>query len=339
MIIKSSSAPPAPTNAGAIQSTADAARTAALALFEGSKIDNSTAPVEQGDLEEKKVAASPEEETSPEEESDEPKEEEKPEVKVEAKPEKKEEGLPDPLKRSFDRLAIEKKELREMQAQLKDREAKVAKYELADKLAANGDALGLLAAYNVKYSTLVKQKIERGEPDAEEPAEADDNPLVAEVKQLREIVYGERQQRFEREMNGQINDFVKANATKYGNLAADPSLSKDVVRHLLEFTKQTGKPPGETLEESIQMAVEAVEEREEAAAQKYLKRKGLTGQKASSTVTEAPKSAVEPPASELGSRKTLTNSHASSPHGAGSTRPETPEDLRAKALKLLEAQG
>ncbi len=178
-----------------------------------------------------------------------------------------------------------------------------------------------------------------GEEPVDEAVEPQ-NAYEKRIAALEATISKDRQTRANNELKATIKETVKANSAKYPNIAADEALSQDVVQYLLQFTMQTGKPPGDTLDESIQMAAEAVEAREEAAAQKYLKRKGLTAPKASSTVTEVPKSAVEQPASELGSsRKTLTNSHASSSQAAGLTRPETVEDLHAKALKMLEAQG
>ncbi len=323
-------------------STAAEAQAAALKMLEGAVIDDSTAPAEAGD---KPVKAAPVE-TDPDAEN--PGEEKNPgeETKEEAKPEAKEEkkeGLPDPLKNSFERLAREKAEMRKETESLKAREAKVSKYEMIERAVANDDAMGVLQLHGLKYSTLVKQEIAKGRPGAAPAAEpeAEENPYETRIAALERTIREQNIKQADSELKGHVSSAVKAAASKYPNVSADPELTGDVVEQLLNFVKQTGKPPGDTLEESIHMALEAVELREEKAAQKYLKRKGLTDVKPADSISPAgTKSAVDPVASELTKKsRTLTNSHASAPRTVGSTTAETPEELRAKALALLEAQG
>ncbi len=321
--------------------TAATAQAAALKMLEGAVIDDSSVPIEAGDKPVK--AAEPVEEESPAEDKapvvePEDKKDEKPAVE-----EKKDEKLSDPLKNSFEKLAREKADMRKETEALKIREAKVAKFEMLERAVANDDALGALQMLGLKYSTLVKQEINKGRsaPAQEEEASDEPNPYEQRIAALEGTIREQKMREADTNLRGRVSDIVKGAASKYPNVSADPELARDVVEQLLAFTKQAGRPPGDTIEESIAMALEAVEQREEQAAQKYLKRKGLTDVKpADNMATVGPKSAVDPAASELAKKsKTLTNSHASAPRAVGSTTAETPEELRAKALALLEAQG
>lgn len=340
-IVTKTTTPAPPSNPIAVQDTAAAAKAAAMKMLETSVIDDSTAPVEVGDKEPAAAKAIP---VDPDEGvDDEPKEEEKPvEEKAEEKPKEEKKGLPDPLKNSFEKLAREKAELRKREDALKAAEGRVGKLETIERLAAAGDGLGVLAALGVKYSAFVKQKLEQGAADEEPEAEAP--PPSSDIATLREEVRALREESRQRKLKegdtvlrSAVTDFVKTAAEKFPNIAADVDLAKDVVEEMIRFTKETGNPPGDTLEESIQMAAEAVEEREEKALQKRLNRRGLTAARAlgdaSPVVT---KSAVEPTASEVVKKsKTLTTSHATAPRSVGSTSVE-PDELRRKAVEMLK---
>lgn len=342
--------PAPPSNPAAIQSTAEAAKAAALKMLETSVIDDSTAPIEEGDkkpVEKEKPPSVPDEDPDARVDEDdesekkpleEPKEEEKPD---EEEPKKEEKKLPDPLKNSFERLAREKKELRAREDRVKASEGRLGKLDTIEKLAASGDAIGVVAALGLKYSTLVQQKIERGEadedPEADAPASNDIAALREEIRELREESRQRKVQEGNNVLGGAVRDFVKDAADKFPNIASDPDLHKAVVEEMIRFTKETGAPPGETLTESIQMAAEAVEEREEKALQARLKKRGLTTARAAGDAPPAgTKSAVEPTASEVVKKsKTLTTSHATAPRGVGSTSVD-PEDLRRKAVEMLK---
>ncbi len=319
------------------ENTANEARSAALAMLEGAIIDDSAAPVEEG---EKKAPTQAAEGDQPEEVV-ETKPEEKPAAE-EKKAEPEDKKLSDPLKNSFERLAREKAEMRKAEESLKAREAKTAKYEMLERAVENDDVLGAVSLLGLKYSTLVQQVISKGKGE-EEPEEAPPAESVYEkrIAALEERLAKEQSQRSHQEMQGRINAAAKSASDRFPSIAADSALAADVVQEMLSFTMRTGRPPGDTIEESIQMAMESIESREEASLQKLLKRRGLTVQKpVSNTDSAGTKSAVVPAASELASKsRTLTNSHASAPRTVGTTTAETPEELRAKALALLEAQG
>lgn len=340
-IVTKTTTPTPPSNPAAIQDTAAAAKAAALKLMENAVIDDSTAPVEVGDKEPaKKVVEDPDaqvdDEPVPETKPDDEPKEDPPEEK---KPEKK--GLPDPLKNSFEKLAREKADMRKREEALKAAEGRLSKYETVERLAAAGDGLGVLAALGVKYSGFVKQQLEKGGPaeddEAETPPSTDLDEIRNELKQLREESRQRKLKEGDQVLRGAVNDFVKTATEKFPNIASDPDLAKDVVEEMIRFTKETGAPPGDTLEESIQMAAEAVEEREEKALQKRMKRRGLTVAGASGDASSAaPKSAVETAPSEVAKKsKTLTTSHASAPRAPVSTSVD-PEDLRRQAVEMLK---
>jgi len=335
--------PAPPSNPAAMQNTAEEAKAAALKMLETSVIDDSTAPVEEGDKEPVKKAP-PVEEDPDAQVDEEPQEEKKPddEPKEEEKPKEEKKGLPDPLKNSFEKLAREKKELRAREEKLKAAEGRMSKLETVERLAAANDGLGVLAALGVKYSGFVKQQLEKGaapddEDDATPPPADSLEEIRAELQQLREESRQRKLKEGDQVLRGAVNDFVKTAAEKFPNIAGDPDLAKDVVEEMIRFTKETGAPPGDTLEESIQMAAEAVEEREEKALQKRLKRRGLTAARAAGDAGPAgTKSAVEPTASEVVKKsKTLSTSHATAPRGVGSTSVD-PEDLRRQAVEMLK---
>lgn len=340
-------APVRPTpvvNVGAANNVAEAARAEAMKMLEGAVIDDSKAPTEVGDKPAPKAVVEPEaaEEPSAEEKpAEEPvAEEEKPATEEKPKEEKKE-GLPDPLKRSFEALAQEKKALRLEKEAVKAEKAGLAKYQLLDRAIQNGDVMSLIAAGGFKYQDVVAAvtggKLPAGtadEEDAPAPGNEENSPLALKVKALEETI---QKQNFSRGMEQLHATMVKAvDPKKYPNIAADPDLVQAAQDELVAFTRKTGAPPGENISESINMALEAIETREAAVVAKWKKRLGVdSAAPASDAGAVEPKSAVRP-ASELGKQsRTLTNSHASVPAKPPGSPVETVEELRAKALKLI----
>ncbi len=331
---------PVPQHVATTGNTAATAQAAALKMLEGATIDDSKAEVEVGD---KPAPATPVVEGEVEAAVEKAPEEEKPLEEEKPKLEAKKEGLPDPLKKSFEALAKEKSDLRAERDSLKAERGELAKYRMLDNAVKNRDAMGVLAAAGLTYKDVVAQ-VTGGKaviPDAEEP-EAGSSEVQTLRTELEELKNERKAEKFNRNMETLHTKMREAvDPKKYPNLAADPGLVREAHNLLIEHTKKTGSPPGETLTESIQIALEAVEAKEEANVQKIMKRRGLTSAKPAGDTEEAgTKSAVDQPASELGKpSRTLTNSHATTPaKGAGSTA-KTPEELRALALKQLEAQG
>ncbi len=338
MPIVKAAAPVRPTavvNTGAIQDTAAAAQAAALKMLEGAVIDDSAAPVEEGDKAAK--AAPVAEEAAPEEgeevEVEAPKEEEKPAPK-----EGKKEALPDPLRKSFEALALEKKAMRDERDKYKSEMAELSRFRAIDVAAKNRDALGVLAAHGLSFKDVNLQVAGGADPtDLPEDKQEAKSPLEERLAALETTLQKERFQRHMDNLQGQMAKAV--DAKKYPTIAAEPELVADAHKLLIDHTRQTGSPPGSNLNESMHMALEAIEAREQAANEKYRKRLGLTTSKnLTDTEVAASKSAVEP-ASGLGTSRTISNSHASAPKAAGSTKAETVEELRAKALRQLNGEA
>ncbi len=261
-----------------------------------------------------------------------------------AAPESKKEEKPELLKKSFEKLAQESAALRKEKDELKAERAIVDKYKMVDKMVESKDAMGLLATFGIKYSTWVKQVMEKGEgaPDAEEtPKGTKVDPMATRIEALEKIINEERYNRSVDQLLGKIEEVAKAQADKFPLVNSDKATVKQVHSYLLDFVQRTGKPPGDTIEESVQMALEAVEADQGKEAEKWRKRLGLTDKKVASSVEEVTKSASDPAASELANKsKTLTNSHASAPRTVGSNnQSETPEELRRKATELLNKLG
>jgi len=263
-----------------------------------------------------------------------------PEKKVEAapaepekKPEPVPEGVPDRIKQSFEKLAVERSAFRKEQEAVKPytealKVLNPTQAQALSKALSAKDPLAALTALGYSYADVASRVVDMGAPapkKGEAPKEAPaQDPEVAELKKELAEVKAWRAEQQKQQVLTRITDAVKDKPliTKLGeqNLVLD---------YLTDFHARTGRTPGDTFEESVAVAAEAVEQHLAAQAKRFA---GLApAQEVSKELTPpAPSGSVQGgasavPAGQGTSGKTITNADVA-PRTVSNT-PKSREDL------------
>jgi hypothetical protein len=260
-------------------------------------------------------APSPEEKKAPEEE--------KP---SEPEPEKKAE---EPMRRGFDTLAREKAALRKQQQELDTLKEKYAKFDQA------ADPMSALLAKGYTYKQLVEQILAGKVPETK-PAEARaDDPVLKKVEALEQMLTQERAQA--RRAQAYAKAVELAPAEKFPFVAAKGAHAT-ALEYLESYYNDTGEMPGANVEESISMALEAVETALEREARSWEALLTKAKPRTTGTVGGSPTKEAAPQAASSQARavsKTLTNAQVA-PASHTTQKPQTPEDYQRLALSILE---
>lgn len=190
-------------------------------------------------------------------------------------PEKVEEA-PKGIAASFEKLAKEKAELR------KRSDAVKAFEEISQNLdpmslktlmraKASGDPLAALAALGFSYSDVANRMLDtRARPKEAPPAAAEPpkSALPPEFDEVRQELAELRQDRTRRMEVEALQNIEKALGDKFPltkKLKAAPMVKK----YIEDFYARTGELPGDTFDETVALAAEAVEQRYKAEAEKW----------------------------------------------------------------------
>jgi hypothetical protein len=256
-------------------------------------------------------ASSPEEKKTPEEE--------KPsEPKVE-----------EPMRRGFDTLAREKAALRKQQLELDALKEKYAKFDQA------ADPMSALLARGYTYKQLVEQILAGKVPETK-PADARaDDPVLKKVEALEQMLTQERAQA--RRAQAYAKAVELAPAEKFPFVAAKGAHAT-ALEYLENYYNDTGEMPGSNFEESLSMALEAVETALEREAKSWEALLTKAKPRPTGTVGGSPTKEAAPQAASSQARavsKTLTNAQVA-PASHTTQKPQTPEDYQRLALSILE---
>ena len=307
--------PAAPATATpAAPTTENEFQAAALAALEA--LPPKEAPV----AEETKVEAAPE--AKPEEKKDE---------------EKKEDEAPEQLKRGFDSLAREKAGLRKKEQELESRLKLLERYENAKT------PMDLLQAKGFSYDDVTRQILKGEHVPAEKEGgfaakNAEKEPeWVNEFRELKNQLQQERALNARRELEGKFAEYASKNADKLPYTMAKGDQVR-AFKYLEQYARENNELPGETVEESIEIAYRAVEkdlEKEVNAAAALLtkiKKPAINMPVASEKAVNGAES------SQAESQKTLTNSMVSPGKARSEPEPKTEEDYQRLALMALESR-
>jgi hypothetical protein len=248
-----------------------------------------------------------------------------------ANPPKEEEPPSDPLKRSFEKLAKEKEALRKEADTIKPymemlKAIPPHSLQALARAAQSGDPMALLAAAGYSYADVAKRVV-TGESTPPAPQKTEERPAGAlppevqgEIAELRAYVQRQQQQ----ELMQRVKAAVPPSLKHINGLEAHDL----IVRYVNDFAARTGSPPGETFEESVAIAAEAVEAHLAREAQRWAK--VLTpGQSPGTVPSEALRTPPQQPGQSVPVPKTPTNAAAA----PASAKPEpTTRDERLKAL-------
>jgi hypothetical protein len=258
-----------------------------------------------------------------------------PEVKAEVKPEEPAEKAPDFLKTSFDKLAIEKSEIRKQREELKAVSEQAKKFESLQRAVESGDPMALLSAAGMKWSQVVDAVLGGKGPqeDPKAPVKQERPQANDELLAIKNELAAMKAERARETVINKVSQAAKADTERF-KFVNHLNATGMAQGYLENYWQKTGELPipGD-LEGSIKIALEAVETnlRKQAEQFKPLLTSGTDIATVSPKVAEStPKSAVGEPESQA--RKTLQN-NLTGPRSAPTTRPEprTPEEYQRLA--------
>jgi hypothetical protein len=229
-------------------------------------------------------------------------------------------------------VAREKAANRAAKAELAADRAKISRAEALLAAAESGDAMGLLAAAKIPWSAAAKQVIEGGKTDPKTDEKQPVN-LEQEVAELKAEI---RAGKAEKQMNAVLGQ-IKEKAGKY-KYVSGLEAEKDVFDYLKAYHAETGEMPGDNLEESIEIACEAVELHLSKSGERW--KKVLTDP--GSGDKKDLKSASPSGTASKQAARTLTNDVGSGPRGSDPAKPKvlkTEDDYRSAALAAFLAQS
>lgn len=274
----------------------------------------------------------PSEESAPEPEAAIVETEEEPDGHLEpVEGEKKAEAAPakeEPPKKDWEKIAKEKAAARVKAAE----EAEAPKMKALLAAAKAGDAMSLLAAAGIPWSAAAQQVIDGGKVEAKKQ-EQQSEPESDIQKELREIK-AELNARKYTEAKGKLMDKIKEAATASAPFVAGLEAEEEVFEFLDRYYRETGEQPGETLEESIEIACEAVEQKLRKKGEKW---KNVLTNPGSGNTRNGSKQ-VSPSAASNRVAKTLTNDTGAGPRSVNPAKPKvakTEQDYREETLKVL----
>lgn len=268
------------------------------------------------------------------------------EVKADAKPAApaaKPESKPpsDSIGRSLEKIAAEKAQIRQQQQeiapylQLKNVGIDPGTAGVIVRAIQSRDPVSVLTALGFSHEDYVgavvdgKRPTAPGQPAQAKPQPQGDEALRSEIQALRQQVSQMQIARGREDLSGKIK--AQLEGFKYAKGFGDQA-TQEAVRLLEDYARQTNQLPGATIEESIKIALEAVEENYARQAEQWAK--VLTPATAQSTVpVEAP--VLPPQVESVGPPKTLTNSLTSPAPASTGGKKRTPEDYQREALAIL----
>lgn len=237
---------------------------------------------------------------------------------------------PDKKAKTWEEIAREKAKVRaEKEALARDAD-RVRRAEALLQAAESGDAMGLLAAAKIPWSKAAKQVIDGGKSDPTEPEKkAPESDLAAQVAELKAELQAAKVEKAKGNLLTKIKE--KASASDQFKFVAGLEAESQAMDYMVRYFNETGENLGETLEESIEIALSAVEQNLSKTGERWKKvlipagseNKG-NGKPASPSVTSS-----KPVA------KTLTHDTGSGPKGSTPVKPKGPkstEDYQSEAL-------
>jgi len=234
----------------------------------------------------------------------------------------------DKVAKGYEDLARDKAALRAEREELKQYRA------LADAKK-NGDAMALLAAAGIPWSKAAEQVLASGSLKAEKE-EPEVDPRDARLAALEQEISSRKEAETKASVLSAAKARTGADPEKF-KLVAKMGEEGKAIRYIEQYFSKFGELPGETLDESIELALEAVEQELSKESKRW--ESVLTSFKGASTVPA--KSAV--PADGAVSKqapKTLTNNVGAGPAPASAApkKPKTDAEYVAAAIEAISAQ-
>ncbi len=240
------------------------------------------------------------------------------------------------FEKSFEDLVREKAALRKQADELKAKDGSIARDQRLMDAVKSGDAMAVLAAAGIPWSKAAQQVIGAdGKPEA--PAEDPVKSLAAEVAELKAELASKNRTENRNNFLAQAKALAAKEAEKFPYTAGLGE--EESALHYIEayFKENQELPIPNDLPGSLELAMEATENRLRKDAERFSKVKGLTPAGEPGKKDLKP---VVPPVVRDSAGKTLTNSTGSGPRGSSGNQPpvrKSEEDYRKAALDLANA--
>lgn len=240
---------------------------------------------------------------------------------------------PTRIEKGFEDLARERAAFRaEREAAKPQLESARAMTEAAQR----GDAMALLAAARIPWSQAARQVLEghgTKSPQNEKTDEVD--PRDARLAALEKEIATTKEQAARANLMTQL----KSRSSKYPHLSALEA-EHEAMAYIERYYNETQQLPGQTLDETLEIALEAVEAVKAKEAKRW---EGVLTKLRPGAVVPSSKTAVPAAGatSQQAATKTLTNDHGSGPRSASNVAPKQPktaEEYQLAALEALTAQ-
>lgn len=240
---------------------------------------------------------------------------------------------PKKIEKTWQQIAADKAKLREEKKAMEANRSNDTRAQAMLQAAQAGDAMGLLAAAGIPWSAAARQVIEGGRTDPNKQQEPKEPDIREEMRALKAEL---QQAKTEKAKNG-ILDQIRGKAKADGRFKYTTGLEAEheAFEFLRQYHAETGELPGENLDESIEIALEAVEQNLAKTGEKWSKvlTKGGSGD-TRNNATASPSGTASQQAA-----RTLTNDAGSGPRSA-SAKPKvlkSTEDYQSEALANLLA--
>lgn len=247
----------------------------------------------------------------------------------------------DSIRKSFETLAREKAEVRaerERFRRLEGIEKELGPQGIHELLAAKarGDTAGVLKALGIRPGDVQYQA-------AEEKIESIKNPPVVDPrfdalqKELAELRAERQAEKYSTGRKSTLERTANlAKAPEFELISDEPAAHDEALKMVEDYIKAHNEMPAETPEESLKLALAAVNEKYLEEAAKWEKR--LTKVKRPDKVVAVTESPVQstPAESEVGKSRTLTNSLSSSTPPSSNSSPQSDEDYHRLAIAAMK---
>lgn len=245
---------------------------------------------------------------------------------------------PPKLEKNFDALIQKERKIRAEQEALKQKEEQYRRFEAMKGALDAKDPIALLAAAGMSWQEAIDRVVKGEAGTKEEPVPPAIKTLLDKVTSLEETIRQEKAQAQAQAARSTAVAKAQALVEKSGDrfsLVKERNAVPEALRLLEAHYDATGELPAATLEESIELAMDQLEQKYTAELESWLTTSKAKSKLGGVQAKPVPKEAGLQVTS--GQTKTLTSSHTPAPAGSvGRAAPKTEEDYRRAALDVFQ---
>ncbi len=235
------------------------------------------------------------------------------------------------VEKGYEDLAREKAALRKEKEAIQQEAAELKAYREA---ARGGDALALLAAAKIPWRRAAEQVLATNEAPAQKAAsKAEPDERDRRLAALEQEIASTKAQAARQNLMGQLKELTKDKRFAH---VSHMEAEGQVISYIEKYFNETGELPGSNLQETMEIAAEAVETQLAKEAARW---EGVLTKLRPGAVVPVSKSVVPAVGAVSQQAKTLTNSAGSGPKSTPVTphKPKTDEEYQLAAIQALTA--